>query len=123
MIPAAIHPQWMPPTTIMAAPMPKIKIAPEKWGSITVSRHIRMRMTTWYRKPSRSVFIFSRFLEMDWAKKTISPTFATSDGWNCMVPMPGMPSQRVAPLWLMPSSLPFSLGPGRITRTSRMTEM
>ena len=64
--PAAIQPQWMPP--IMAAPMPAISSAPEKWGSISVSPATTHSRIKWGRKPSRKERIFSRFLEMDSAK-------------------------------------------------------
>ena len=66
--------------------------------------------------PSLNVRILSFFLEMLSEKYRMTATFAISDGWNWNE-VPGMPSQRVACLWVSASGLW-----GISTSTSRITD-
>ena len=45
----------MPPTTIMAAPMPNIRIAPDRCGSFSVSPAMTPSSRIWGRKPSEEL--------------------------------------------------------------------
>ena len=71
--------------------------------------------------PYRKVRILSFFLEILSPKYSTTASLAISEGWNWKE-VPGMPSHRTALLARMPSSLPYWLGPGRITSTSRMMD-
>ncbi len=95
--------------------MPSTRMAPDRWGSKPMRAATNTSSSPRGSRPSLRVLIFSRFLEMNSAKKTITPTFATSEGWNCPESMPGTPSHRVALLRVMPT-------PGMSTSTSRTTE-
>ena len=101
----------MPPTSISAAPVPRISTVPDRWGSSIISTASTPMMNRYGRIPYRVVRILSFFLEMLSEKYSTTANFAISEGWK--VNSSPTPIQRVALLRVCPT-------PGTSTNASKM---